>query len=220
LKKQMPELNFQIESAHAVPYGASPLLAFELRVTNTGPEEAIHTVVLRAQIQIEVTRRHYSPEEQAKLLDLFGEPSRWGQTLKNLLWTNAIVIVPAFEKETIVELQVPCTFDFNVAATKYFHGLSEGDLPLNFLFSGTVFYADSNEQLQVAPISWEKEAKFKLPLKTWKDLIDHYYPNSAWLCLRRDVFDRLYQYKVRRGIPSWEQVIERVLAGTEETVQL
>ena len=218
--KQMPELNFQIERAHAVPYGASPLLAFELRVTNTEHEEAIHTVVLRAQIQIEVTRRHYSPEEQAKLLDLFGEPSRWGQTLKNLLWTNAIIIVPAFEKETIVELQVPCTFDFNVAATKYFHGLSEGDLPLNFLFSGTVFYADSNEQLQVAPISWEKEAKFKLPLKTWKDLIDHYYPNSAWLCLRRDVFDRLYQYKVRRGIPSWEQVIERVLAGTEETVQL
>ena len=216
----MPELNFQIESAHAVPYGASPLLAFELRVTNTGPEEAIHTVVLRAQIQIEVTRRHYSPEEQAKLLDLFGEPSRWGQTLKNLLWTNAIIIVPAFEKETIVELQVPCTFDFNVAATKYFHGLSEGDLPLNFLFSGSVFYADRNEQLQVAPISWEKEAKFKLPLKTWKDLIDHYYPNSAWLCLRRDVFGRLYQYKVRYGIPSWEQVIERVLAGTEETVQL
>jgi hypothetical protein len=216
----MPELNFQIEGAKPVPYGASPLLAFELKVTNSGSEPAIHTVVLRAQIQIEVTRRRYTPEEQAKLLDLFGEPGRWGQTLKNMLWTNAIVIVPAFEKETIVQLQVPCTFDFNVGATKYFHGLSEGELPLNFLFSGTVFYADSNEQLQVAPISWEKEAKFKLPLKTWKDLIDHYYPNSAWLYLRRDVFDRLYQYKVRHGIPSWEQVIERVLAGTEETVQL
>ncbi|MFY9732367.1 MAG: DUF6084 family protein [Candidatus Acidiferrales bacterium] len=216
----MPELNFQVEGAKAVPYGASPLLAFQLRVTNSGPEPAIHTVVLRAQIQIEVTRRRYTPEEQSKLLDLFGEPSRWGQTLKNMLWTNAIVIVPSFDKETIVELQVPCTFDFNVAATKYFHGLSEGDLPLNFLFSGTVFYADTNEQLQVAPISWEKEAKFKLPLKTWKDLIDHYYPNSAWLYLRRDVFDRLYQYKVRHGIPSWEQVIERVLAGTEEPVEL
>jgi len=216
----MPELNFQIEGAKPVPYGASPLLAFELRVTNSGPEPSIHTVVLRAQIQIEVTRRRYTPEEQAKLLDLFGEPGRWGQTLKNMLWTNAIVIVPGFEKETSVQLQVPCTFDFNVGATKYFHGLSEGDLPLNFLFSGTVFYADSNEQLQVAPISWEKEAKFKLPLKIWKDLIDHYYPNSAWLYLRRDVFDRLYQYKVRHGITSWEQVIERVLAGTEETVQL
>jgi len=216
----MPELNFKIEGAHAVPYGASPLIAFDLQVANSGPEEAIHTVVLRAQIQIEVTRRHYTPEEQSKLLDLFGEPSRWGQTLKNLLWTNAIVIVPGFDKQTTVELQVPCTFDFNVGATKYFHGLSEGDLPLNFLFSGTVFYADGNEQLQVAPISWEKEAKFKLPLKTWKDLIDHYYPNTAWLNLRRDVFDRLYQYKVRNGITSWEQVIERVLAGTEETVRM
>ena len=216
----MPDLNFQIESAQAVPYGAAPLLSFNLRVTNSGAEEAIHTVVLRAQIQIEVTRRHYTAEEQARLHDLFGEPDRWGKTLRNLLWTHAIVVVPAFAKETVVELPVPCTFDFNVAATKYFHGLADGDLLLNFLFSGTVFYPDKNDQLQVSPISWEKEAKFRLPLKVWKDLIDHYYPNSAWLYLRRDVFDRLYQYKVRHGIPTWEQVIERVLTGTEETVQL
>lgn len=216
----MPDLNFKVEGAQAVPYGASPLLAFNLRVTNAGPEPAIHTVVLRAQIQIDVTRRHYAPEEQAKLQDLFGEPDRWAKTLRSLLWTHANVVVPGFAKETVLEMQVPCTFDFNVAATKYFHGLSDGDLPLNFLFSGTVFYADDNEHLQVAPISWEKEAKFKLPLKTWKDLIDQYYPNSAWLYLRRDVFDRLYQYKVRHGIPTWEQVIERVLAATEETVQL
>jgi len=216
----MPELNFQIEGAQAVPYAASPLLSFSLRVANSGPEGSIHTVVLRAQIQIEVTRRHYSHEEQSKLRALFGEPDRWGQTLRNLLWTHAIVVVPPFAKETVVELQVPCTFDFNVAATKYFHGLDEGDLPLNFLFSGTVFYPGTNDRLQIAPISWDKEAKFKLQLKTWKDLIDHYYPNSAWLYLRRDVFDRLYQYKVRHGIPSWEQTIERVLAGTEETVQL
>jgi Family of unknown function (DUF6084) len=216
----MPDLNFKVEGAQAVPYGASPLLAFNLRVTNAGPEPAIHTVVLRAQIQIDVTRRHYTPEEQAKLQDLFGEPDRWAKTLRSLLWTHANVVVPGFAKETVLEMQVPCTFDFNVAATKYFHGLSDGDLPLNFLFSGTVFYADDNEHLQVAPISWEKEAKFRLPLKTWKDLIDQYYPNSAWLYLRRDVFDRLYQYKVRHGIPTWEQVIERVLAATEETVQL
>ena len=216
----MPDLNFKVEGAQAVPYGASPLLAFNLRVTNAGPEPAIHTVVLRAQIQIDVTRRHYAPEEQAKLQDLFGEPDRWAKTLRSLLWTHANVVVPGFAKETVLEMQVPCTFDFNVAATKYFHGLSDGDLPLNFLFSGTVFYADDNEHLQVAPISWEKEAKFKLPLKTWKDLIDQYYPNSAWLYLRRDIFDRLYQYKVRHGIPTWEQVIDRVLAATEETVQL
>ena len=215
----MPDLNFNIEDAQAVPYAAAPLLSFKLRVTNSGAEEEIHTVVLRAQIQLEVTRRHYRADEQAKLLDLFGEPERWGQTLRNLLWTHATVVVPPFAKQTVAELQVPCTFDFNVAATKYFHGLCEGDMPLNFLFSGTVFYPSPSGQLQVSPISWDKEARFRLPLKVWKDVIDHYYPNSAWLYLRRDVFDRLYQYKVRHGIPTWEQVIERVLDGTEETVQ-
>ena len=92
----MPDLNFKVEGAQAVPYGASPLLAFNLRVTNAGPEPAIHTVVLRAQIQIDVTRRHYAPEEQAKLGDLFGEPDRWAKTLRSLLWTHANVVVPGF----------------------------------------------------------------------------------------------------------------------------
>src|SRR5271168_1942890 len=211
----MPDLNFQLEDAQAVPYGAAPLLSFKLRVTNTGAEEAIHTVVLRAQIQIEVTRRHYSPEEQSKLLDLFGEPDRWGQTLRNLLWTHAIVVVPPFAKETVVDLQVPCTFDFNVAATKYFHGLADGDVPLCFLFSGTVFYADGNGALQVAPIPWDKEARFRLPVKSWREMMDIYYPNSAWLCLRRDVFERLYQYKVEHGIPTWEQALENILPALE-----
>jgi len=65
--------------------------------------------------------------------------------------------------------------------------------------------------LQVAPISWEQEAKYKLPLKLWREMMDTYYPNSAWISLRRDVFDRLYQYKIQHGIPTWEQALERVL---------
>jgi hypothetical protein len=215
----MPELSFQIEGVGAVPYAAAPLLSFRLRVTNGGDDEVIHSVVLRSQIQIEVTRRHYSPEEQTQLLDLFGEPERWGTTLRNMLWTHAAVTIPPFQKETVIDLPVPCTFDFSVGATKYFHGLTNGDLPLNFLFSGTVFYQDQGAVLQVAPISWEKEAKFKLPLKVWKQLIDEYYPNTAWLCLRRDAFERLYQYKVRHGIPTWEEVIERVLSTAEEAVR-
>jgi uncharacterized protein DUF6084 len=215
----MPELNFKIEGAEAVPYAAAPLLAFKLLLTNTPAEEVIHTVVLRAQIQIDATRRRYTPEEQERLVDLFGDPDRWSKTLRTMLWTHASVIVPGFSGETAVEMQVPCTFDFNVAATKYFHGLREGDLPLNFLFSGNVFYQSQDGSLQVAPISWDKEAKFKLPVTTWHRLIDNYYPNSAWLSLRKDVFDRLYQYKVRCGIPTWEQTLERVLDSVEEPAE-
>ena len=73
--------------------------------------------------------------------DLFGEPERWGQTLKTFLWTHVSTIVPAFSGTTEVSLPVPCTFDFNVAATKYFAGLEEGEIPVCVQFSGTVFYA-------------------------------------------------------------------------------
>jgi Family of unknown function (DUF6084) len=215
----MPDLDFRIESVAPVPYAAAPTLSFKLRVTSTNREEVIHSMVLRAQIHIEVTRRHYTAEEQARLSDLFGEPARWGQTLKTMLWTHVAPNVPGFQGETTVEIPVPGTFDFNVASTKYFHGLSEGDLPLNFLFSGTVFYRGEQDELQVAPISWEKEAKFRLPLKVWKQMIDEYYPNTAWLCLRRDAFERLYEYKVRNGIPTWEEVIERIFQNADEPVR-
>jgi len=213
----MPNLSFQIEGVKVVEHAASPLLAFNLRLVNSNPEEIIHTVALRCQIQLEVTRRKYTPDDQARLRDLFDEPSRWGQTLKNLLWTHASIVVPSFQSTTVADVPVPCTFDFNVAATKYFHGLAGGEVPICLQFSGTVFYAAPEGGLQVAPISWDKEARFKLPVKVWRDMMETYYPNSAWLCLRKDAFDRLYQYKVRQGIPSWEEVLERIVP-VEETV--
>jgi hypothetical protein len=215
----MPDLRLSVESAEVVQYAAAPLLAFKVQIVNSSSEEIIHTVALRAQIQIEVTRRKYDPNEQSRLRDLFGEPDRWGQTLRSMLWTHASVVVPRFTGSVVADITVPCTFDFNVAATKYFHGVTSGDLPLCLQFSGTVFYQDDDGPLQVAPISWDKEAKYRLPVKVWKDLMDAYYPNSAWLALRRNTFEKLYQYKVREGIPTWEEAMERALNALPETVR-
>jgi len=215
----MPDLTFRIEGAEAQRFAVAPTLLFRLNIANLNANETVHSVALRCQIQLEVTRRQYSPADQARLRDLFGEAERWSQTLKNMLWTHASVVAPAFQDNTTVDLPVPCTFDFNVAATKYFHGLTDGDVPLTFLFSGTVFYADASGTLQVAPIPWDKEARFRLPIRTWNEMMDIYYPNSAWLCLRRDVFERLYQYKVAHGIPSWEELLERMLPVDEEVAR-
>lgn len=214
----MPNLAITVEGAEVVPYAASPTIALKLRVANPDPEEAIHTVVLRSQIQIEVTRRRYTPEDQEHLRDLFGEPARWAQTLRNLLWTHATAIVPQFKGATIIDLHIPCTFDFSVATTKYFNGLADGEIPLLLMFSGNVFYAEPSGDLRVAPISWDKETKFRLPLKVWKDMMDAYYPNSAWLCLRRDIFEDLHRFKIERGIPTWEQAFEILLACSKEEV--
>jgi len=218
-KNRMPDLNFKVESVEVVPHTVSPLLAFKLRVSNSDPSETIHTVVLRCQIQLEVARRQYAPDDQVRLRDLFDDPSRWSQTLKTLLWTHTSIVVSSFKGTTLADVPVPCTFDFNVAATKYFDGLTDGDVPICLQFSGTVFYATPQGELQAAPISWDKEARFKLPVKIWREMMAAYYPNSAWLCLQRDAFDRLYQYKVLHGIPTWEEVLERILPVEEKMIQ-
>jgi hypothetical protein len=212
----MPDLAITVERAEVVPFAASPTLAFKLRVVNADPAETVHTVVLRCQIQIEVTRRRYTAAVQQRLRDLFGEPERWGQTLRNLLWTNTSVVIPQFTGVATVDLHVPCTFDFSIATTKYFNGLTDGDIPVLLMFSGTVFYADQTGALRAAPVSWDKETRFRMPLKVWKDMMDTYYPNSAWLCLRRDIFEELHRFKVERGIPSWEQAFEILLASLKE----
>jgi hypothetical protein len=211
----MPDLNFEVEGAEAVPFAASPLLAFKLRISNREAEEPIHNIVLRCQIMIDPARRQYAPGDKERLQDLFGEPVRWGQTVRPTLWTHANIVVPSFNGATAIDLPVPCTFDFNIAATKYFAGLSDGEVPLNFLFSGTVFYSTDESALQVGQIPWDREARYRLPVAVWKEMMEHYYPNIAWLSLRKDVFDRLYRYKVRRGIPTFEQAIESILPREE-----
>ena len=97
----MPDLDFRIVGAEAVKFAASPQIALKLQVTNSNPAETIHSVALRCQIQIEVTRRRYTAEDQQKLRDLFGEPERWSQTLRNLLWTHVNVNVPPFRDSTM-----------------------------------------------------------------------------------------------------------------------
>lgn len=217
----MPDFDFQVEAAEPQRHAAAPLLLFKLHIREapaTRPPTPIQGIILRCQIRIEPARRRYSAAEQQNLLDLFGTPERWGQTLRPFLWTQVGVMVPTFTGLGAVDLPVPCSGDFCLAATKYFAALENGDLPLCFLFSGTIFYRTEAQSVQVAQIAWDKEAYFRLPAAVWKDLMDLYYPNSAWMCLRKDVFDRLNSYRSRHGLPDWEQVLERLLSVAEEQV--
>jgi hypothetical protein len=206
----MPNLNFTIEGAEPLRFAASPHIGFTLRVSDA-PGMNIYNVILQCQAHLDVTRRHYAANEQQRLSDLFGPPSQWNETLRPMFWTNTNLIIPGFNGSTVVSLNVPCTFDFNVAVTKYFEGLDEGHIPVTFYFSGTVFFAGENGELQVEKISWEKEASYDMPVQVWRDMMNAYYPNTAWLCLRRDAFDKLYAYKVRHGIPTFEQALETVV---------
>ncbi len=211
----MPDLSFEIVSASPARDMLTPALAFDLRITNPFPEQSIQAILLRCQIQIEVARRRYTANEQSQLRELFDHPSRWSDTLRPMTWAITSVNVPGFTGSTINTINVPCTFDLTVAIAKYFHGIEGGEVPLTFLFSGTVFFHPSSGALEAAPISWNKEARFRLPVQTWKELINLHYPNAAVLHLRRDVFEELYRFKMSGGFATFEETIQRMLAIAE-----
>ena len=206
----LPRLEFAVESAEAVRFAAGPTVAFSLRVTSDRP---VRSLSLNAQIRIAPARRRYSDRDRERLVELFGPPERWGETLRTFRWAQTSVLVPPFERDTQVELAVPCTYDLEVATAKYFYGLDDGDVPLEFLFSGTIFFLAEDGALRTAQIPWESEADFRMPVRAWKDAMEHHFPGSAWVRVHRDVFDRLVAFKASRSLPTWEAAFEELLRG-------
>ncbi|HEY5300040.1 MAG TPA: DUF6084 family protein [Acetobacteraceae bacterium] len=204
----MIDLDFAVEDMRAEQFTASPLLMCALRVTNNTPDIPIRNVMLRCQIRIEPTRRHYAAREHEKLSELFGLQERWGETLRSFLWTHTDALIPAFDTDCVIDLPVPCSYDFNIAATTYFHGIEDGEVPLSLLFSGTIFYGDP---LQIEQIAWSNEASYRLPVAVWHDMMAHHYPNGLFLCLGKEVFDRLQSYKRAHGHPTMERALTALL---------
>jgi hypothetical protein len=210
----MPELSFSITGVEPAAKGLTPLLRFSLALANQPARQSVYAALLHVQIQIQAPARSYSPEEKERLRELFGPPDRWQHTLRNRFWTSVTAIVNGFTDETRVSLLVPCTCDLTFAATKYFYALEDGDVPLLFLFSGTVFYESAGGKMQIEQVARDKECHYRMPLSVWKTQMERHYPNSALLNLRRDVFDRLYAFKCEQGLATWEQALEQLLAST------
>jgi hypothetical protein len=207
------DLSFEIGSARAKRSAAVPTLVFDL-----GVEEAsslpVSGIALNCQIRIEPQRRHYSDKEERKLLELFGEPARWRDTLKPFFWTQVSLMVSAFEGTAEVPLPVGFSYDFEVGSTKYFHALDDGEIHLLFLFSGMSF-AKGEHGLLVNPIPWSKEARYRLPVRVWRELMDAYYPESGFLRLQRETLDALLRFKAERALPTWDGVVEELLKSSE-----
>jgi len=203
------ELVFDCVGARAERWAVAPTLTFLLKLAETAGE-AVHGIALRCQIRIEPVKRRYSEAEGELLADLFGERSRWGDTMKPLQLAFAAQMVPSFSGSTEIELPVPFTYDFEVATSKYFHALEDGDIPLLLLFSGTIF-VKSDEGFRVEQVPWHKEAAFRLPVATWREMMDTHYPNSAWVRVRRDTLNALSRFQSERGLSNWDDVINALI---------
>ncbi len=205
----MAELTFGCAQATAERYAATPTLSFALTITeSTGA--TVHAIALRCQIRIEPHRRRYSAAEAQRLHDLFGDTSRWADTVKPIQLAMVSTMVPAFTGRTEVDLQVPCTYDLEVASARYLHGLDDGTIPLLLLFSGTVFLARGTG-FSVELIPWSCEAAYRMPVSVWREVVDLHFPGSAWLRCGRDTLDALSAFKAAQALPTWDATLTALL---------
>ncbi len=212
----MTDLAFAVVDVAPEPYAATPVLNARVRVTASGGE-SVHAIALRCQVRIEPLRRGYSDDEAAGLTDLFGPRERWATTQRTFLWQHSAAMVPGFTGATEVVLALPCTYDFEVAASKYLHALRDGALPLQFLFSGTVFMAGEGG-FSVQPVPWDREDRYDMPVRVWRELIGQHYPDSGWVRLSQDTMTALTAYKSAHGLLGIDEAVNMLLAAAPERV--
>ncbi|UXY25744.1 DUF6084 family protein [Streptomyces sp. HUAS TT20] len=207
----MTALSFACTGVRADRYAAGPTLVFRLRITKPD-DEPVHALLLNCQLRIEPARRGYDGAEAEALSDLFGERSRWGSTLQPVQFAQVPLMVTGFTRETEVDLVVPCTYDMDIAATRYLDALSGGEVPLLMLFSGTAFTGQGG--FRVEPVPWDREATFRMPVATWREMVEQHFPGCAWIRLPRDTMVALLAFRSRRALPSWEATVRALLDET------
>ncbi|QSB16132.1 hypothetical protein JQS43_07465 [Natronosporangium hydrolyticum] len=209
----MLDCEFECRSAAVDRYAAAPAIRLRMAVSET-TGVTVHTAALRCQVRIEPHRRDYTAGESELLAYLFGDPSRWGETLQPMQLATVATVLPGFTGGAEFEVVLPCSYDLEVAAGKYLHTLATGEIPLLLLFSGTVFTRGGGG-LQIQPVPWHCETTFRLPVRIWREVMDHFFPGSGWLRLRRETLDALLRYKAVQAIPTWDEALNRLVAEAE-----
>ncbi|HTJ26938.1 MAG TPA: DUF6084 family protein [Candidatus Limnocylindria bacterium] len=204
----MSALSFAVAGARAERFAAVPTLVLRLRITEAAGEH-VQAIALRAQVQLEPQRRRYDAEESSRLVELFGAPERYGQTLRPLLWTSVSQTVPAFDGTTEADLTLPLSYDFEVAAHKYLAALRDGEIPLALLFSGMVF-VQGEHGVWSELVPWSCEARYRLPVAVWREAIDVCFPGTAWIRIDRALFDELSRFKNAHGLATWDAALARL----------
>lgn len=205
----MTEVSFTVLDVAPEPYAVTPVLTARVGVTADG-DDPVHAIALRCQVRIEPARRPYTDGEAAGLTDLFGPRERWTSTQHGFLWQHCTAMVPGFTGHSTVDLALGCSYDFEVAAAKYLHALRDGTIPLQFLFSGTVFVR-SGRGFSVRPVPWDRECRYDMPVDVWRALMAQHFPNSGWVRLGHETIAALIAYKAAQGLLDLDGAVTSLL---------
>jgi hypothetical protein len=201
---------FTVLGVERVAHAATPTLRFAMHLTDPLGREVL-AIALSAQVHIDPARRRYDADTQARLVDLFGTPERWGATTHSLQWARVDTLVHGFTGATSFDLELPCTYDLEVAASKYFYSLPDGEAPLSFHFTGMILYRGEQDRLQVAQVPWSCSVTWAMPVAAWKQAIAEQYPGGGWVRLGTDTLDALSALKSAGGFHSFDALVSDLL---------
>ena len=207
----IPEPGFEITGAAHVAFAASPTMLFSATATEPNGFE-VQSIALTVQVMIDPARRGYDPETRERLAELFGPPASWAPSTSGLAWARVAATVPGFSGSTAFGLEIPCTYDLEVAAAKNLNALADGQGPLTFHFNGNVFYrSPAGGQLQVVPVSWSNSAQYSMEVEVWRSMMAEHYPGGGWIRVQDGTLAALNQRRAARGLPSFDACVQELL---------
>jgi hypothetical protein len=210
LAVEVPVPELSISGVEPEPNAAMPHLRFAVEVRDASGRE-IYTIALTAQVHIDADRRAYEPETRERLLDLFGEAARIPATAGSLVLARVETLVPSFRGTGGFALAVPFSGDLELATTRYLASLPDGGVPLTFHFNGSIFYCGEADRLQVTLVPWSCSARYRVPVTTWRELIERRYAGSGFVRLQADTLEALRARRAARGLPTFDATIADAL---------
>ena len=169
----------------------------------------MRSVLLDVQVQIAARRRGYDAAAHDRLFELFGPVADWGTTLRTLLWTRTTLVVPGVRGRTVVDLDVPCSYDLEVAASRYLDALGDGDgaarVPVQ---RQRVLRRRRRRAADDAAVVGAARRSTRCRCAVWKETMERYFRGTAWVRLRKERFDRLSAYKSRNALATWDDALD------------
>ncbi len=210
-----PEPEFAITAVAHQAFAATPTMVFAAAASDASGAQ-IRSMALNVQVMIDPARRGYDDETRVRLTELFGPPESWAPSTSGLAWAQVATGVPGFAGSTTFAIEVPCTYDLEVAAAKYFYAIPGGEVPLSFHFSGNVFFDGPTGALQVVPVAWSNTATYRMPISAWRAMIAEHYPGGGWIRIDHETLAALQKRRSARGLPSFDACVAELLRAAGE----
>ena len=208
-----PRWTSRSSASAAAPNAAAPTLLFTLRAGEpTGRE--VYTVALSTLIHIDPgLRSHDDGDARAPRRPLRRARAAGRRRRRASSWAQVDVLVPSFTGTRRIR---PCPCRAPTTSRSPRRSTSTR-CPTARSRSASTSAGRSSTAARTAGCRscWCRGSRraFRMPVATWRGMIDRHYPSSGWIRLHEDTLRRLQLRKAERGPPTFDAAVAELLGG-------